>query len=102
MQRAPITVFGYTAFFTIYKLIQYSTDNGTKWKKLAAGKSAKLKDTEKTVLVRIPGQSKNGFVLPSLNTKMETDFATGTATISYIDYDSDGSCKVTTESVEAK
>ena len=83
------------------KAIQYSTDNGTKWKNLAAGKKVKLKNTEKTVLVRIPGDKKN-FVLPSLNTKIETDFTTGKATVYSIDYKSEGVFTEKATLVEAK
>lgn len=82
--------------------IQYSTDDGAKWKKLAAGKEAKLKSENENVLVRTAGVSKNGLVLPSLNTTVAVDYATGTATVSSLDYAADGSIEVTSETVEAK
>jgi hypothetical protein len=82
--------------------VQYSIDAGKKWKTLKAGNSVTLKkDTEKSVLVRIPGQSKNATVLPSLNTKVDIDFASGKATVTSIDYDGD-SFKTAVEEVEAK
>jgi hypothetical protein len=82
--------------------VQYSIDAGQKWKTLKAGNSVTLKkDSEKSVLVRIPGQSKNATVLPSLNTKVDIDFASGKATVTSIDYDGD-SFKTAVEEVEAK
>lgn len=72
------------------KDLQYSTDNGVKWKKLAAGKDAKLKANETSVLVRTAGESKNKFVLPSLNTTITID-PDGSAVINVLDYDTSGS-----------
>ena len=81
--------------------IQYSLDDGAKWSKLTAGKEAKLKDLSKTVLVRIPGESKKGTVLPSLNTKIKVDAQTGVATVSSLKYGSDGkTIEAATETVD--
>lgn len=63
------------------KDIQYSVETG-KWKKLGTGKTAKLKDTNKTVLVRFAGESKKGTVLPSMNTTITIDYQTGKAVAS--------------------
>jgi hypothetical protein len=77
--------------------IQYSTDGKT-WKTLKKTKSVSFtKDTEKNVLVRIAGVSKNATVLPSLNTSIDIDHATGVATVTTFDYDSNGDVKSTTD-----
>ncbi len=71
--------------------IQYSIDNGVKWKKLANGKTQTFKkDTEKEILVRVVTPSKTGMVLPSLNTVVTWDPQTGAGTTTPFDYDASG------------
>lgn len=83
--------------------IQYSVDNGEKWKVVKAGKTQKLKVDQKDVLVRIVTPAKNGVVLPSLNTKMTWDPETGKATTVSFDYDEKGAVKVLpAKNIEAK
>ena len=80
------------------KDIQYSVEAG-KWKKLGAGKTAKLKDTQKNVLVRIAGDTN---VLPSLNTHVDIDFQTGKATVTGFDYDEGGAGSIVVVSDDVK
>jgi hypothetical protein len=61
------------------KDIQYSTDGGEKWNKLAAGATKALKSTNTSILVRFPGDKTN-YVLPSRNASITVDFETGNAT----------------------
>ncbi len=83
--------------------IQYSVDNGEKWKVVKAGKTQKLKVDQKDVLVRIVTPARNGVVLPSLNTKMTWDPETGKATTVSFDYDEKGAVKVLpAKNIEAK
>ncbi len=71
--------------------IQYSTDKGVKWKKLANGKTQTFKkEAEKEILVRVVTPSKTGTVLPSLNTKVTWDPQTGVGTTAPFDYDASG------------
>jgi hypothetical protein len=81
--------------------IQYSTDGKT-WKTLKKNKSVSFTKTEKNVLVRIAGVSKNATVLPSLNTSIDIDHATGVATVTTFDYDNNGAVTSQTDTKSAE